>query len=72
MKKIKIFVIAAVFLLLCAVGVAAGRYLYGEEKPVVNEDIYAWLEIPGTDINMPVVQVKAGDPFYTDHNAQRE
>lgn len=72
MKKIKIFGIAAVFLLLCAVGIAAGRYLYGEEKPAVNEDIYAWLEIPGTDINMPVVQVKAGDLFYTDHNAQRE
>lgn len=72
MKKIKIFGIAVIFLVLCVAGVTAGRYLYGEEKPELNEDIYAWMEVPGTEINMPIVQTKAGDSFYVDHNAQKE
>lgn len=72
MKRIKVFGIVAAFLILCIAGVIAGRYLYGEEAPEINEDIYAWLEIPGTEINAPVVQTKAGDSFYTDHDAQKE
>lgn len=72
MKKIKIFSVAVVFLLLAVSGVVAGRYLYSEEEPEVNEDIYAWLEIPDTEIDAPLVQAKAGDSFYTDHDAQKE
>lgn len=72
MKKIKIFGIAVFFLVLCAAGIAVGVYLYGKEELEVNKDVYAWLEIPGTEINAPVVQTKAGDSFYTNHNAQKE
>ncbi len=35
----------------------------------VNEDIYAWLEIPGTDISYPVVQHPTDNAFYMDHNS---
>ncbi len=30
----------------------------------VNEDIYAWLEIPGTDISYPVLQHQTEDDYY--------
>jgi len=34
-----------------------------------NEDIYAWLYIPGTEINYPILQSDASDDdFYLDHN----
>ncbi len=33
----------------------------------VNEDIYAWIEIPGTKINYPVAQKKMNDAYYLDH-----
>lgn len=72
MKKIKILGIVAIFLLLCIGGIIAGGYLYQKEKPEVNEDLYAWIEIPGTEINNPIVQAKAGDSFYTDHDVQKE
>lgn len=35
----------------------------------VNPDIYAWLEIEGTDISYPVVQSTANDAYYLDHNS---
>ena len=33
-----------------------------------NEDIYGWLEIPGTDISYPVLQHKENDEFYLNHD----
>ncbi len=30
----------------------------------VNEDIYAWLEIPGTDISYPILQHPTEDEYY--------
>lgn len=33
-----------------------------------NEDIYAWLYIPGTNIDYPVLQHPTDDVFYLDHN----
>ena len=72
MKKLKVCGIVTVVLLLCAAGVIAGSCLYNREEPEANEDIYAWLEIPGTEINAPVVQTKAGDSFYTAHDVQKE
>lgn len=35
----------------------------------VNEDIYAWIYIEGTDIDYPVVQSPTNDEFYLDHNS---
>ena len=33
-----------------------------------NEDIYAWIYIPGTNIDYPVLQHPTDDVFYLDHN----
>ena len=38
----------------------------------VNPDIVAWVSVPGTDIDYPVVQASAADPtFYLDHDVYR-
>ncbi len=38
----------------------------------VNEDIYAWLYIPGTEINHPVLQSPSGDyDYYLTHTVDR-
>lgn len=34
-----------------------------------NDDIYAWIEVPGTNVNYPIVQSKANDEFYLKHSA---
>lgn len=36
---------------------------------VDNSDIYAWIYVPGTDVNLPVLQSLTDDNFYLDHNA---
>jgi len=39
-----------------------------DELEQLNEDIYAWLFIPGTDINHPILQSLRGDnDYYLDH-----
>lgn len=35
----------------------------------VNPDIYAWLEIPGTEISYPLLQHPEDDAFYLDHDS---
>jgi sortase B len=35
----------------------------------VNEDIYGWLQIDGTNVNFPVVQSATDDTFYLDHDS---
>jgi len=35
-------------------------------------DIYAWIEIPNTKIDYPVVQHPTKDDYYLDHNAEQE
>lgn len=35
-----------------------------------NPDIFAWLYIPGTEINYPVLQSGQSDTFYENHNAE--
>lgn len=37
-----------------------------------NADIFAWLYIPGTDIDCPVLQSESADDFYESHNAYGE
>ena len=34
-----------------------------------NPDIFAWLYVPGTDIDMPVLQSPVSDDFYKNHTA---
>ena len=39
----------------------------------LNEDIYAWLYIPGTDINHPILQSVRGDnDYYLTHTVDRQ
>lgn len=35
-------------------------------------DIYAWINIPNTNINYPVVQHPTNDAYYLDHNAEKK
>lgn len=37
-----------------------------------NKDIYAWIRIPNTEIDYPIVQHAEDDTYYLDHNAQKE
>lgn len=37
-----------------------------------NSDIYAWLYIPNTGINLPIVQNAFDDSYYLTHNSHRE
>ena len=37
-----------------------------------NPDIYAWLYIPGTNVNYPVCQSAADDAYYLDHTARKD
>lgn len=34
-----------------------------------NEEIYAWLKVPGTKVDYPIVQSKTDDDFYLKHSA---
>ena len=34
----------------------------------MNEDVYAWIEIPGTKVDYPVLQSPTDDQYYLDHN----
>jgi sortase B len=33
-----------------------------------NSDIYAWIEVPGTDVDYPVLQSTLSDDYYLGHN----
>ncbi|WP_172623409.1 class B sortase [Arabiibacter massiliensis] len=37
-----------------------------------NPDIYAWIYVPGTDVNLPVLQSATNDFLYLDHNKDGE
>ena len=37
-----------------------------------NSDIYAWIYVPGTSINYPVLQNSQDDSYYLSHNAKKE
>ncbi|MDD3228837.1 MAG: class B sortase [Oscillospiraceae bacterium] len=37
-----------------------------------NPDIYAWLEIPDTDISYPLLQNSENDAYYLSHDAERK
>lgn len=44
------------------------RYIDWEALNEENPDIYAWLTVPGTNINYPVLQHADDDSFYLMHN----
>ncbi len=43
-----------------------------EELQEMNPDIYAWIEIPGTQINYPIVQSAGDDDYYLNHTIEGE
>lgn len=43
-----------------------------KELQKVNTDIYAWIYVPGTGINLPVLQNPFDDFYYLSHNVKRE
>lgn len=43
-----------------------------EELWKVNPDIYAWITIPGTEVDYPVVQNEEDDSFYLTRTVQKE
>ncbi len=38
----------------------------------INPDIYAWIQIPGTSVDYPIVQSPDDNSYYLDHTAERE
>lgn len=36
----------------------------------INEDIYAWIEIPGTEVDYPILQHPQDDAYYLNHTAE--
>lgn len=41
-----------------------------EELRAINEDIYAWIEVPGMDIAYPIVQHPTDDVYYLRHTIE--
>ena len=37
-----------------------------------NDDIYAWITIPNTQVDYPIVQSASDDSFYLDHNSNQK
>ena len=49
-------------------GVTAERlYDFDELRETSNSDIYAWITVPGTDVDYPILQCET-DNYYLDHN----
>lgn len=42
-----------------------------EKLQEINPDIYAWVEIPGTDVDYPIAQSGEDDAYYLTHSAQK-
>ena len=48
--------------------------IHFKELQKKNKDVYAWITIPGTNVDYPVVQASSdkNDNFYLDHNIDQE
>ena len=42
-----------------------------DELESINPDIYAWITIPGTKVDYPILQCKDDENFYLTHDAQK-
>lgn len=42
-----------------------------ESLQEINPDIYAWIRIPGTSVDYPIVQSATDDSFYLDHDSDK-
>lgn len=41
-----------------------------KELQDINPDIYAWIEIPGTEVNYPIAQSSSDDAYYLNHTIE--
>lgn len=52
---------------------ATDSFIYFPDLKEENSDVFAWLYIPGTNIDYPILQSDTGDDsYYTGHNALRQ
>ena len=51
-----------------AVSAAPGKSLDWDELHETNPDIYAWIYVPGTSIDYPVLQHPSNNDYYLNHN----
>jgi len=51
-----------------AVSAAPGKSLDWDELHEANPDIYAWIYVPGTSIDYPVLQHPSNNEYYLNHN----
>lgn len=51
-----------------AVSAAPGKSLDWDELHETNPDIYAWIYVPGTSIDYPVLQHPSNNEYYLNHN----
>ncbi|MCR4650857.1 MAG: class B sortase [Lachnospiraceae bacterium] len=42
-----------------------------ESLTAQNDEIFAWLKVPGTNIDYPVLQSTVSDTYYSDHNVDK-
>ena len=51
---------------------AVGGHIDFEQLAELNPEIFAWVYVPGTGIDQPVLQSAESDTYYENHNWQRE
>ncbi len=68
-RKAVTLVLAAVMMISCGMQAAASEKDL-EAESAKNPDVYAWLTIPGTNINYPVCQ-STNDVYYLTHNVDK-
>lgn len=51
---------------------AVGGHIDFERLNELNPEIFAWIYVPGTDIDLPVLQSCESDTYYEDHNWQKK
>lgn len=71
-KKRVIIPVLVLSLVLSAGGAFAGWRFYQKEKAKVNPDIYAWITIPDTKIDYPVLQSSEDNAYYLTHDKDRK
>ena len=51
---------------------AANGHIDFDTLQAENDEIFAWLKVPGTSIDCPVLQSKESDEYYRTHNEKKE
>lgn len=51
---------------------AVGGHIDFDELTELNPEIFAWVYVPGTDIDYPILQSAESDVYYEDHNWKGE